>query len=55
LKIFFSDVSLITLDALPSGARFNQKYFINNIIPDIAQARGRIFHIFPRRQCFVYG
>jgi hypothetical protein len=31
---FLSDVSLITLNTLPSGARFNQEYFVNNILPD---------------------
>jgi hypothetical protein len=43
LTIFFSSVSLITIDALPSGARFTQEYFINNILSDIIKARGRIF------------
>jgi hypothetical protein len=41
LTIFFSGVSLITLNALPSGARFNQECFVNHILPDIFEARGR--------------
>jgi hypothetical protein len=43
LTIFFSDVSLNTMDILPSSARFIQEYFINNILPDIVEARRRIF------------
>jgi hypothetical protein len=39
LMIFFNGVSLTTLNALPSGARFNQEYFIHNILPDIVEAR----------------
>jgi hypothetical protein len=43
LTIFFSGVSLITVNALPSGVQFTQEYFINNILLDIVEARGRIF------------
>jgi hypothetical protein len=35
LTIFFSGVKLISLSALPAGARFIQEYFINSILPDI--------------------
>jgi hypothetical protein len=43
LTIFFSDVSLITMNALLSGARFTQEYIRNNILLDIVEIRGRIF------------
>jgi hypothetical protein len=43
LAIVFSGVTLITMNTLPSGVRFTQKYFIINILPDIVEARGRIF------------
>jgi hypothetical protein len=42
LTIFFSGVNLITVGALPSGVQFTQEYFINNILPDIIEARRRI-------------
>jgi hypothetical protein len=54
LTIFFNDITLITLNTLPSGARFNQKYFINNILSNIVEARRRIFHRFRRRESFVH-
>jgi hypothetical protein len=41
LTIFFNDVSLITLTALSSGARFNQEYFIHSMLPEIIEVRGR--------------
>jgi hypothetical protein len=50
LAIFFGGMSLITLNALSSGGRFNQKYFIHDIIPDIVEARRRIFHRFHQRE-----
>jgi hypothetical protein len=43
LTIFFSGVSLITVDALPSGAQLPQEYFINNIPLGIVEVRRRIF------------
>jgi hypothetical protein len=49
LTIFFNSVSLMTLNALPSGSRFNQEYFIHNILSDIFEARGRIFHKYRQR------
>jgi hypothetical protein len=50
LTLFFSAVSLITLNALPSGARFNQAHFINDTPSDIIEERERIFHRFRRRE-----
>jgi hypothetical protein len=47
-------VSLITLDILPYGARFNQEYFVNNVLPDIVEARKRIVSRFRQRKCFVH-
>jgi hypothetical protein len=44
LTIFFSGVSLVTMDALPSGAYFIQEYLIGNRLPDIIEARERILH-----------
>jgi hypothetical protein len=41
-KIFFSGVKLISLNALPDGARFTQEYFINSILPDILDEKQRI-------------
>jgi hypothetical protein len=42
LTIFFNGVNLITMDALRFGARFTQKYLINNILFHIIERRGRI-------------
>jgi hypothetical protein len=53
LIIFFSGVSLIILNSLPSDARFNQEYFTNNILPGIVEARRQIFYRFRRRALFV--
>jgi hypothetical protein len=50
LTIFFNSASLITLDALPSGARFNQEDFIHTMLLDIIEARRRLFHRFCRRE-----
>jgi hypothetical protein len=47
-------VSLITLDALPSSARFTQEYFINNILPGIVEARENSPESSPAR-LFVHG
>jgi hypothetical protein len=47
-------VNSITLNALSFGARFNQNYFIKNTLPDIIEARGRIFYRFRRRAFFVH-
>jgi hypothetical protein len=46
----FSDLSLITLNALASGVPFNPEYFIQNILPDILKTRRQIFHRFRRRE-----
>jgi hypothetical protein len=54
LTIFFSGVSLITVDALLSGAQFTQEYFINNILLDIVETRGRIFRRVRRGEFFVH-
>jgi hypothetical protein len=43
LMIFFSGVSLITVNTLPSGERFTQECFINYIPPDIVEARRKLF------------
>jgi hypothetical protein len=42
LTIFFSNVRVIGLNVQPSGAQFTQEYFINNILSDIVNKRGRI-------------
>jgi hypothetical protein len=55
LMIFFSVVNLITLNALLSSARFTQEYFMNDIIPDNIEARGRIFYRFGRRKFLSHG
>jgi hypothetical protein len=39
---FLSGVKLISLNALPAGARFTQEYFINSILPDILDEKQRI-------------
>jgi hypothetical protein len=53
LMLFFSGVSLITVDALPSSAQFTHGYFINKILPDIVEARGRIFRKVGKGEFFV--
>jgi hypothetical protein len=47
---FFSAVRLVTLDTLPSGTRFNQESFIQSILLDIIEARGRTVHRFGWRE-----
>jgi hypothetical protein len=42
LTTLFKDVNLIVLNALASGARFSQEYFIPNILSNIVEARVRI-------------
>jgi hypothetical protein len=42
LTVFFSGVKLLSLCALPPGARFTQESFINRILPDIINEMGRI-------------
>jgi hypothetical protein len=42
LTIFFTGTKLIGLNALPSGGRFTQDYFINTVLPDIVHERGQI-------------
>jgi hypothetical protein len=54
VTIFFSDVSLITMDALPSHARFTQEYFVNDILPDIVETRGRICREVRSGELFVH-
>jgi hypothetical protein len=43
VTVFFSGAKLISLQALPPGARFTQEYFVNTIVPDIVDARREIF------------
>jgi hypothetical protein len=50
LAIFFGGMSLIISNPLPSGARFNQKCFIHDVIPDIVEVRRQIFHRFHQRE-----
>jgi hypothetical protein len=54
LTIFFSVVKLITLNALPTGARFTQEYFINSILPDILDEKHRILWRYSRGDFFVH-
>jgi histone-lysine N-methyltransferase SETMAR len=49
VTVFFSGVKLISQKALPPGARFTQEYFINSILPDMADERGRISYRIRRR------
>jgi hypothetical protein len=55
LTIFFSGVRLINLNALPPRARFTQEYFMNSILPDIANKMGRIFQRVRRRIFCAHG
>jgi hypothetical protein len=55
LTIFFIDVSLITLNALQFGARFNQEHFINNILFDIVEARKKFSVDFAEQDFCAYG
>jgi NADH:ubiquinone oxidoreductase subunit D len=41
LTIFFSSMKLVSLSALPSGARLTQEYFINSILTDIVNEMGK--------------
>jgi hypothetical protein len=43
VTIFFSGLHMITLKALPPGNRFNQEYFIDEILPGIVNKRRQIF------------
>jgi hypothetical protein len=54
LTFFFKGVSLITVNALPSGRRLTQEYFLNHILSDIVEARGRIFRRVRRGDFFVH-
>jgi hypothetical protein len=54
LTIFFSGVKLISLNALPAGARFTQEYFINGILPDILDEKQRILRRNRRDDFFVH-
>jgi transposase len=54
LTIFFSSVKLVSLNTLPPGARFTQKYFINSILSDIVNKMGRILQRVRRGDYFVY-
>jgi hypothetical protein len=40
LTVFVSGVKLVSLHALPPGAQFTQKYFINRSLPDIVDKMG---------------
>jgi hypothetical protein len=53
VTIFFSGAKLISLQALPSGARFTQEYFINTILPDLVHERGQIFRRVNRGDFFL--
>lgn len=33
--VFFNEDQLLVIDAFPSGIKFNQYYFLENIIPNI--------------------
>jgi hypothetical protein len=55
LTIFFNGVSLITLNALASGAQFNQEYFIHNILPEIVGVRGGFLYGFRRSEFSAHG
>jgi histone-lysine N-methyltransferase SETMAR len=54
LKIFFSGVKLMSLNALPAGALFTQEYFINRILPDILDEKQRILRRNRRGDFFVH-
>jgi hypothetical protein len=54
LTIFFSGTSLISLDALPHGQRYTQKYFIDNILPDLVKEKRRIRRQNQMGQFFVH-
>jgi hypothetical protein len=41
LTSFFNGASLMTLDALPSGARFNQEYFRQHMLCEMVDVIGR--------------
>jgi hypothetical protein len=43
VTVFFSGVTLVSLNTLPSGARFIQESFVRSILPDIIHETGRIF------------
>jgi hypothetical protein len=53
LMVFFSGVNLIRVNALLSGAWFTQEHFVNNIPPDIVEARTRNFCRVRRRAFLV--
>jgi hypothetical protein len=54
MAIVFSGAKLISLQALPSGARLTQEYFINTSIRDIVHERGQIFRRGHRGAFFVH-
>jgi histone-lysine N-methyltransferase SETMAR len=54
LTIFLSGVKLISLNALPIGARFTQEYFIKSIVPDILDEKQRIFRRNRRGPFFIH-
>jgi hypothetical protein len=41
------------VDALPYGARLSQESFVNNILSEIVEARGRTFRRVRRREFFL--
>jgi hypothetical protein len=51
---FFSSVKLISVNALPAGARFTQEYFINSILSDILEEKQRILRRNHRGDFFVH-
>jgi hypothetical protein len=53
LTIFFTSTKLVSLNALPSGGRFTQNYFINTVLPDLIHERGQILRRIRRADFFV--
>jgi hypothetical protein len=53
LMLLFTDMSLIILDALPSGDPLTQEYFTSNILPGLVQKNMRIFPKDPRVTFFL--
>jgi hypothetical protein len=54
LTIFFSGVSLITLNALSYGENFTQEYFIYNILPDLIHEKMQIYPKYQQGQFFIH-
>jgi hypothetical protein len=54
MTIFFSGLHLVTLKALPSGTRFNQEYFIDEILPGIVNKGQQNFRRIQRGTFYVH-